>query len=309
MSNSNGPSSHATNDDDLNREGQRIEKLVEKIQALEDAAARVMLQECLEAVLNFYGHGLGRILQVIEKTGPEGKKVQDALLHDGGISGLLLIHGLHPIPLEKRLSGALDKVRPYMQSHGGNVELLSLENDFALLKLEGHCKTCPSSAVTLELAVRNAIEEACPDLAGFEVEGMVGKGAHPAGESFEHNPKAAPEWTPLKNAGQLHDGGLMSVPTETEPLLVCRIEGQLYAYRDRCPGCNMPLHLGNLNATTLTCGMGHRFDVRHAGIGLDDTDLHLDPIPLLEQQGEIKVALTHHANGAGVPHLTETASL
>jgi len=35
--------------------------------------------------------------------------------------------------------------------------------------LEGTCKTCPSSTITLELAVRRAVEEACPDLAGFEV--------------------------------------------------------------------------------------------------------------------------------------------
>jgi Fe-S cluster biogenesis protein NfuA len=74
--------------------------------------------------------------------------------------------------LEKRLRGALEKVRPYMQSHGGNIELLSLEDDVARIRLQGTCKTCPSSAVTLELAVRRAVEEACPDLLGFEVVGM-----------------------------------------------------------------------------------------------------------------------------------------
>jgi Fe-S cluster biogenesis protein NfuA len=58
-----------------------------------------------------------------------------------------------------------------MRSHGGNIELLSLENDVARLKLEGTCKTCPSSTVTLELAFRRAVEEACPDLFGFEVVG------------------------------------------------------------------------------------------------------------------------------------------
>ena len=119
----------------------------------------------------FYGHGLERILELVEKAGPEGEKVREALIHDPGVRGLLLIHGLHPVPLEERLLEALDKVRPYMESHGGNVELLSLENDYAKLRLQGHCETCPSSTVTLELAVRAAIEEACPDLAGFEVEG------------------------------------------------------------------------------------------------------------------------------------------
>ena len=63
----------------------------------------------------------------------------------------------------------MEKVLPYMQRHGGNIELLSLENEVARIKLEGTCKTCPSSRVTLEFAVRRAVEEACPDLLGFEV--------------------------------------------------------------------------------------------------------------------------------------------
>ena len=43
---------------------------------------------------------------------------------DGVVGSLLLIHGLHPVPLEERVTGALDEVRPYMKSHGGDVELL-----------------------------------------------------------------------------------------------------------------------------------------------------------------------------------------
>ena len=73
---------------------------------------------------------------------------------------------------ETPLREALEKVRPYMQSHGGNIELLSLENDVASVRLSGTCKSCPSSAITLELAVRRAVEEACPDLLGFEVVGQ-----------------------------------------------------------------------------------------------------------------------------------------
>jgi Fe-S cluster biogenesis protein NfuA/nitrite reductase/ring-hydroxylating ferredoxin subunit len=301
MSNNNGK----TQLDNLAQEGRRIQELVEKIETLHDPASRAMLQECLQAVLGFYGHGLARILEVIEKAGPDGKKVYDALVRDSGVGGLLLIHGLHPVSLETRLMDALEKVRPYMQSHGGNVELLSLENDFAVLRLVGHCKTCPSSTVTLELAVRHAIEEACPDLAGFEVEGAVKNGSDHGAPQFEHVPNTAPEWTRIENTGQLRDGGLMTVHTETEPLLICRIKNQLYAYHDRCPGCNMPLHLGRLHEATLTCGMGHHFDAQHAGVSLDDSMLHLEPVPLLAQDGVVKVALPHVANGTH-SHLPET---
>ena len=147
----------------------RLQQLLEQIQSQPNPAARVLLQECLQSLLAFYGDGLSRILGHVQGKGADGQEILKRFLQDQTVSGLLLIHGLHPVSLEKRLQDAFEKVRPYMQSHGGNIELLSLENDIARVKLEGTCKTCPSSTVTLELAVRRAVEEACPDLLGFEV--------------------------------------------------------------------------------------------------------------------------------------------
>src|SRR5205085_1105889 len=111
----------------------------------------------------------------MQSAGANGQEMLERLLHDQTVSGILLIHGLHPVSLDTRLRRALEKVRPYMQSHGGNIELLSLESDVARLKLEGTCKTCPSSAITLELAVRREVEAACPDLLSFEVVGTNGE--------------------------------------------------------------------------------------------------------------------------------------
>ena len=290
MSNNNG-SSHPAPVDDLVREGRRIQQLVEKIEALPDSPERAMLAELLETVLSFYGHGLQRILNLLKIKAPEGKKALQELLADPGVSGLLLIHGLHPVPLADRLQQALDKVRPYMESHGGDVELVSLEDDHATLHLRGHCETCPSSTVTLELAVRAAIEEACPDLNGFEVQGLA-----PKPDSFQHVPAAAPEWTRVEAATSLLEGGFIHVTTGSDPLFICKSGGQLYAYRDHCPACNLPLHLGELKGSVLTCSLGHRFDVRRAGECPADPTLHLDPLPLLERDGAVKVALAYGAD-------------
>ena len=67
---------------------------------------------------------------------------------------------------------ALDSVRPYMESHGGNVELLGIEDGVARLRLEGSCDGCPASASTMELAIEQALQEAAPDLEGIDVEGV-----------------------------------------------------------------------------------------------------------------------------------------
>lgn len=284
-----GINGHATPIDDMNRHGRRIEELMKKIETLPDGSARALVHECMSSLLGFYGEGLERVLQTVKRAGIGGQQVYDELIHDRVVSGLLLIHGLHPVDLETRLREALEKIRPYMQSHGGNVELLGLEGDFARLRLQGSCKTCPSSSVTMELAVRHAIEEACPDLLGFEVEGA-------AAAPHTAEPRAAPEWTAIEEALYLQEGGLIRATVLGATLIVCKASENLYAYRDRCPACNLPLHLGTLQAGVLACRAGHRFSVRNAGISPDDAQLHLEPVPLVAKNGSVQVALAPESN-------------
>ena len=68
---------------------------------------------------------------------------------------------------------ALASVRPYMESHGGDVELLGIDAGVARLRLNGHCHGCPASLSTLELAIKDALDERAPDLLGVEVEGLA----------------------------------------------------------------------------------------------------------------------------------------
>ena len=59
---------------------------------------RELLQECLQEVLAFYGLGLDRMLEVA-KSAPGGEDAYDRLVRDSIVRGMLLIHGLHPVPL------------------------------------------------------------------------------------------------------------------------------------------------------------------------------------------------------------------
>ncbi len=180
----------------MNAHGGRIQRLLEQIEALPSPSTRELIHEFMEATLAFYGQGLARILQVVSESGAEGEKAYQHLINDKVVRGLLLIHDLHPADLETRLRDALDQVRPYLESHGGNVELISLTGQTARLRLEGTCKSCASSAVTLELAIRQAIEEACPDLIGFDVEGIP---QEEASQSTVARPaeRAKPNWLAL----------------------------------------------------------------------------------------------------------------
>jgi Fe-S cluster biogenesis protein NfuA len=137
------------------------------VDGLPDADTRALVEELMNAVMQLHGSGLRRMLEIASKSPDE--RLPNELTGDATLRSLLLIHDLHPDSLEERMGQALAKVLPYIRSHGGDVEVISIEDGVARLRLKGTCQTCPSSAVTLDLAVRAAIEEFCPDLVSFEV--------------------------------------------------------------------------------------------------------------------------------------------
>src|SRR5918998_6516692 len=153
---------------------ERVQELLGSLDEIADPVAQARVQELVGTVLELYGAGLERILGILEDAGDPALPIRNALLDDGVVASLLLIHGLYPISLEERVTQALDSMRPFLATHGGNVELVSIEEGVARLRLQGSCNGCPSSAATLENALKEAIEEAAPDLLGLEVEGVVG---------------------------------------------------------------------------------------------------------------------------------------
>ena len=64
-----------------------------------------------------------------------------------------------------RVEKALDSIRPYLLSDGGNVKLLEVtpDNDVKL-ELLGNCGTCPMSAMTLRAGVEEAIRKMAPEI-------------------------------------------------------------------------------------------------------------------------------------------------
>jgi Fe-S cluster biogenesis protein NfuA len=100
-------------------------------------------------------------------------RVVDSYAQDPLVSQILMLHGLHPIGLPTRVEKALEKVRPLLHSHGGDVEFLGIENGLVRLRLEGSCHGCPSSTMTLRNAIQEAIYEFAPDIGGLEVAGLA----------------------------------------------------------------------------------------------------------------------------------------
>jgi Fe-S cluster biogenesis protein NfuA/nitrite reductase/ring-hydroxylating ferredoxin subunit len=286
----------------------RVQELQEALDSAGASVPRDLAEELVSAVVQMYGAGLERIIAALYREGEVGEGIAAGLSQDELVAMLLLIHDLHPVPLADRVQAALDSVRPYMESHGGNVELLSLENGVARIHLQGSCSDCSASSVTLELAIKQALEQAAPDLVGLEVEGiapqtvngiglpMATGSAAPTGVELPvitSPPPAPPSWFEAESLATLADGGLTSLDVAGQPLVVANVDGTLLAYRDSCASCGGSLGQGSLTAGALSCpGCGRSFFLPRAGRSMDDERIQLEPVPLLRDQGHVRVALS-----------------
>ena len=286
----------------------RIEGILEEVEGLPDPRARETATDAVSALVELYGEGLARMVAHVADHDDDGR-LAAALAADELVAHLLLLHGMHPVPLEARVRGALDEVRPYLASHGGDVELLGIEDGIARLRMEGSCKGCPSSAVTLRLAIEDAIEKAAPDLDGIEAEGAAEPAAPPGLIQLEpapagliqleiHSPlpadrAPAPAWASAGGMPDLVEGRPLVRDVAGEPVLFARVDGSVYAYRPGCPACGGSLGDAAASGAELTCpSCGHAYDVVFAGRCRDAPELHLDPLPLLvDDAGLMRVAL------------------
>lgn len=153
----------------------RVERLLDELaEAHPEAHARA--EEAIRLLLELYGAAFGRILAAAkeegggDRTGP----VLEGMLGDPLVSGLLILHDLHPLDTAARVQRALDGIRPYLDSHAGGVELLDADGATVRLRLRGNCEGCPSSAETVRGSIERAIAEAAPEVAAVEVEGIAG---------------------------------------------------------------------------------------------------------------------------------------
>ena len=287
----------------------------ERIDALLDASgsggvvARERAEELVRLTADLYGAGIERILDIAYDAGQLNDEVLAALAADELVANLLIVHGLHPYGVDLRVEQALESVRPYLGSHGGDVELLEVTDAGVVrLRLLGSCNGCASSSVTLKLAVEGAIESAAPEVTGIEVEEAPAEsGASPLipvsslrTRLEESEADQGATWEQVPELAELAAGAVTTLEVGSTPVLACRLGDDLYAYVDRCARCE-----GSMRGAALSRRLGAavgeavlrcpacqaHYDVRRAGACLDDDALHLSPLPLLTNDGISSVAV------------------
>jgi len=143
-----------------------IEELIGRIENSADPAVKASSRRLVELVMELHGTGLERMLEMLHSGGEPGQYWIDKFGNDDRVAGLLILHGVHPLPVEERVEKAIEKIRPSLKKRGGEVEILSVESGIVKLRLRaaGHV------ASGLKEMIESAVYQAAPDLSSLSIE-------------------------------------------------------------------------------------------------------------------------------------------
>jgi Fe-S cluster biogenesis protein NfuA/nitrite reductase/ring-hydroxylating ferredoxin subunit len=207
---------------------------------------------------------------------------------------VLSMYDLAPVDERVQVDEALDEVRPYIHSHGGEVELLDVEDGVVHLRLSGSCHGCAASAMTLKRGIEEVLRKHYPgfkEVVSHEPEGDP--------EPAEGQPKLLqiedlrrPVFVDAGAAEEVPEGTLRPVVVDDIPILLAHVGGELYAFKNGCVVDGLPLEGGRLTDTVIVCPWHNcAYDAR-SGKRVDEPDQPgLAVVPIAVQDGAVRVAV------------------
>jgi Fe-S cluster biogenesis protein NfuA/nitrite reductase/ring-hydroxylating ferredoxin subunit len=196
---------------------------------------------------------------------------------------LLAMYDLVPPDERTVVEEALDEVRPYIHSHGGELELLDVSDGVVRVRMSGSCHGCAASPMTLKRGIERALRERYP-----EFKEVI------SDEPATAQPPALrrPVFAPAGAAGQVPPGGLGHAEVEGVPILLANVGGEIYAFREGCAVDGLPLAGGRLTGSVIVCPWHNcAYDAR-TGKRVDEPDQPgLTVVPIAVRDGAVQVAV------------------
>ncbi|MCS6865892.1 MAG: NifU family protein [Gemmataceae bacterium] len=278
--------------DDLDALAAKVDQAAAAVRGLPEEARRRAwaLQAAVEEI-----HKLGftKIVRAL-KADPRGKEILWELVDDPVVRMLFAMHGLIRADLRTRAERVIEMIRPHIQSHGGDVTLLDVQDGIAHVRLSGSCTGCSMAAVTLRTTVEEALKEQCPEIT--EVRQVPAEPAEavtfvPLGLPVTAGKRDTHGWIAGPTLAALATDRGTAVDTPAGSVLVIQAAGGVRAYRNQCPHQGLPLEGGKIDpeANTLACPWhGFRFDC-DTGECLTAPAVQLEQFPVRIDNGVVWV--------------------
>jgi Fe-S cluster biogenesis protein NfuA/nitrite reductase/ring-hydroxylating ferredoxin subunit len=274
---------------DLQDLAERVDRAIAEVRSL-DNAAQVKAIAMKSAIEEFHKLGLSKIVRRL-KADPRGKELLFELIEDPAVLALFSMHNLVRADLRTRVVRVIEMVRPYMQSHEGDVELVDVTADTVFVRLKGSCNGCSMSSVTLRQGVEEALHQNVPEIKKIEVVPDEPASQLVPVEVLLGSSEELPGWITGPLASEVPEAQPFRIDFDGGSVLVVKFRSQLQSFKNECAHLGLPLDGATVNPETgmLTCNWhGFRFNCQ-SGECITAPEAQLEALPLRVDRGRIKV--------------------
>ncbi len=279
---------------------EHLDGLVQEFENLPYPEVRRKVFDLLQSVDALHREGLHRLVDFLHDH-DQGEWV-DRAAEEPIVRTLFTLYDLAPAAPQSQVETALELVRPYIRSHGGDVEVIDVVDGVVHLRLSGACQGCAGSEMTLKRGVTAALEQGFPGFAGLRLvepelppAALTGAGLAnfiPFDQIRPARPVRRPVFMEVARLADLPPGEMTDVAVDGVQVLLANVAGDIYAVRNTCPGSMAPLHLGAFRPPIVICPWHNEaFDVRTGKRADGSPGANLDVLPIAIQDGAIKLAV------------------
>jgi hypothetical protein len=151
--------------------GAEIESLIRKMGALGDSHTTDQAQELVRLLMSLYGAGLSRVLDIVRTEAGGPQAVLERFAIDPLLASLLVLHDLHPHPLDVRVERALNGLRPHLPAHT-HLTLVAAGGDSVRVTVAQSTAGQAQAGGSIRLAIERAIQEVAPEIGAIHIDGL-----------------------------------------------------------------------------------------------------------------------------------------
>ena len=196
--------------------------------------------------------------------------------------------------LQERVEEAIAGVRPMLESHGGDVELVEIKApDTVRVRFLGACDGCPASMLTFIAGVKKAIEEACPEITDIQQVKGLGSGSGKGVQfvsPFAIGQKG--DWQYVTMLDEIPEGDILTMQINGEDVILSRNGSVVSCFQNSCAHLGMPMDMGTVSDGILTCPHhGFQYDLK-SGECLTAPEVQLQPhaVRVITNKVEVRLA-------------------
>jgi nitrite reductase/ring-hydroxylating ferredoxin subunit/Fe-S cluster biogenesis protein NfuA len=231
-----------------------VETLLDRLAYMEQRVAaktaRWETEAYRRAIENLYGEALQRLVGALQSD-PGAAAILEEAAGDDVIYTVLRQHDIIKPSIEARVQKALEKIRPQLATHGGNIEIVAIDPPRLVVRLLGACDGCAARPLTLRSIIASALKLDCAEITEF---------AEASASEAEATPiRLVNEgWRPAGLLSEIQDEGARDMVIDREQVLLIRRGDTVKCFAAYCP---------------------------HRGVGIDSQDIEPDGLLMCQRHG------------------------